>query len=235
MSTTELTEEVWTTALWDLVSEIDFTRDKHEVEAEIAIETSVADLKRLHYAIDMLEEKMRKAAVQASNKPDWVSEDGLAETISAIIAKGKEAYQSILEDPKRFWSEEYDDWEDPCIHSYLPFREDYAKFTDSYYYDQCDRYAEEYEALATNDKYAEDFQAKAYVLARMLNSPVQSFAGRFHLSSLLNSLHDDELTYDADLMCEYADDLDREVPARYVNRLARDFRLYRQAYFNIVN
>ena len=231
MSTTEPTEEVRTSAVWELISEIDFTRDKHEVEAEIAIETSVADLKRLHYAIDMLEEKMRNAAVQASNKPDWISEDGLAETISAIIAKGKEAYQSILEDPERLWSEEYDDWEDPCIHSYLPFREDYAKFTDSYYHDQGNHYAEEYEALVTSDKYTEDFQAKAYLLARMLNSPIQSFAGRSHL----NSLHDDELTYDADLMCEYADDLDSEVPARYVKRLARDFRLYRQAYFNVVN
>lgn len=214
-------------AVWCIVDQIDFDRDKHAVKAEIAGHIGPRTLSRVLDTINNLEHDMNSTVTLHEDRPGYVSEDGMSETTLAIIAKGRAAYETILENPGLYWSEEYGAHDGHVITSYLPFRDDYAKFADTYYYDKGEYLAERYASIADSEEYSEAYRNKASVLCDMLSNPVVALAGRHHYNHAL----DNDTTYDAALMCAYAEDLDNVVPARHLKRVARDFKLFRQSYF----
>lgn len=214
--------------VWDLVQNLNFSRDKEEVVAEIALNLGPGKLKCLRGKVTELENELRDEALDHEDKPDWVSEDGMAESAGAVVAKGRIRYYEVLNNPSLFWAEEYEDHGNPILSSYLPFRKDYAKFTDAHYRHRGERWAEEYKEIAENEKYAEDYREKARVLYGMLDEGVSALAGR----SKYNSYLDDDTDYDTDLMIRYAEALEDDVEPRHVKRLVRDFELFREGYYD---
>lgn len=214
---------------WDFVNSIDFDRPTAEVKAEIVLETSPARVKRVDNKARELEHKLRHTALDHDSKPDYVSEEVMAETAGAVIAKGRDRYEEVLEDPELFWNEEYENWgESPIFTSYIPYRSEYAKVTDAYYRQRAKNIAKDYGAVADNEKYAEDYRRKAATVFSMLEEGVPALAGR----SRKNDHSDDDIDYTPELMAEYAEDLEDDVEPRHVKRLIRDFRLYRQGYYD---
>lgn len=65
------------TAFWSLISKIDVSKDCEEVKAHLVFTLSPLELKEIRQQKDALAGALRENVLQATSKPEWVSEDAL--------------------------------------------------------------------------------------------------------------------------------------------------------------
>jgi hypothetical protein len=214
---------------WEIVDSVGWpVEDTDEAKVKILMNTAPAEVEKLREELNERTSTLRELFDEERERVDedfYVSGDGLSDCVNHIVGLGKLAYQNCLECPQaivdRYRVGEYTE-----SFSYaIPYPTEYEKLGTEYYQYRSDRYVGEYDEIATNEKFSEDYRRKAMFMKEILEDFPQ-IRGTANYLQRHNMIDEDSEEALLDWMHETEEELSEDVKGWPVRNLVSDYRTY---------
>jgi hypothetical protein len=214
---------------WEIVESVDWpVEDTDKAKVEILMNTAPAEVEELRNKMDETAAALRRAFEEEREHMDedfYVSEDGLDDCVNHIVGLGYETFERELLSPSLI-VERYREKDFTESFSYaIPYPTEYDKLGTDFYIYRSDRYVNQYDEIARNEKFSEDYRRKAMFMKETLEDFPQIRGTASYLQR-----HDmiDENSEDAvlDWMYRTEEELSDDINGWPVRNLVSDYRTY---------
>lgn len=214
---------------WEIVDSVGWpVENTDETKVEILMNTAPAEVEELRDHVNESVGALRRAFEEERERMDenfYVSGDGLSDCLNHIVGLGYETFERELLSPSLI-VERYREREFTESFSYaIPYPTEYEKLGTDFYTYRSDRYVDEYDEIAKNEKFSEDYRQKAGWMVDVLeNFPHnQGTADRLEYAYQIDEPTEEALL---DWMRETEEKLSEDVKGSPVRNLVSDYRTY---------
>jgi hypothetical protein len=214
---------------WEIVDSVDWpVEDTDAAKVEILMNTAPAEIKEFRDKMDEKTGALRRAFDEERERMDegfYVSGDGLDDCVNHIVGLGYETFERELLSPSLV-VERYREKNFTESFSYaVPYATEYEKLGTEYYQYRSDRYVGEYDEIATNEKFSEDYRRKAMFMKETLEDFPQ-IRGTANYLQRHNMIDEDSEEALLDWMHETEEELSDDINGWPVRNLVSDYRTY---------
>lgn len=216
---------------WEIVDSVDWPREDYEdAKIDLLMNTAPAEIDDFQDELNKRRRKLSSLFDEAREEVDedfYVSGDGLDDCLHHIIGLGRLTYENCVEEPQAIVDRyRANDFVESFSYA-VPYATDYEKLGTQYYHFRSQQSIDEYDEIATNEKFSEDYRQKAMFMVELLEDFPQNRSNVNYLKR--HDMIDAEEPTEEDLldwMYETEEELEDDVHGWPVRNLVSDYRRY---------